>query len=310
MALSNKHRSWFRYQPVKWLIISVVVVLLVYLLWGRLSSDEAELFIPIDYSDTPTGLTITTPLLKGIEVHISGPKYLIKKVKFEKFRYTINLNEIVIGDNHIQIQKGHIGMPERITINSIHPPLLAMSVEKEIQKELPVMVAISGKPTTGFIVDDAVARPPSVVLRGAETILLPMEKAMTKPIDVGGLSASFKKEIVLDLPETVVADSSTATILSEIFIGEKIIIREFPDVPVVGLRATSGYNITPSTINIEVEGPLNSLERLHAENNVKAYVDLKSLEPGVYARPAVITLPLKTTLVGVSPEVFTVTIEE
>jgi hypothetical protein len=37
-------------------------------------------------------------------------------------------------------------------------------------------------------------------------------------------------------------------------------------------------------------------------------VELKNLSPGVYVRRATITLPVKTTLVKVEPELFTVKI--
>ena len=42
--------------------------------------------------------------------------------------------------------------------------------------------------------------------------------------------------------------------------------------------------------------------------NIAVSVDLKDLNPGRYECRASITLPVKTTLVAVDPEIFTVTI--
>ena len=49
-------------------------------------------------------------------------------------------------------------------------------------------------------------------------------------------------------------------------------------------------------------------DKLDNEKGIHVYVDLKSLKPGVYIRRATITLPVKTTLIGVKPEIFTVKI--
>jgi len=38
------------------------------------------------------------------------------------------------------------------------------------------------------------------------------------------------------------------------------------------------------------------------------YVDLKGLPPGTYVKRATITLPVKTALIGVTPEMFTIKI--
>lgn len=304
----TKHQAVFHYNNIKWLVLCLLFGVLIFLLWSRLSSEVVELFVPIDLGETPEGLAITNPLLKGVEVRINGPKYLIKTLTYRKLRCTVDLTGVKIGDNFIRIQKSHISIPKGITINSVNPPLLAVSIEKEICKELPVMVSFSGEPAAGFFVADAVARPSSVILRGPESVLEPIEKVMTKSIDIRGLSETLKKEIVLDLPEKLVADSPAGIILAEIFVEEETVIKEFPDMPVEGIDSPFEYSIIPSRINIKVEGPVNILEKLHTENNIKAYVNLKTLKPGVYVRPAVITLPLKTILVGVNPKIFTVTI--
>jgi YbbR domain-containing protein len=68
------------------------------------------------------------------------------------------------------------------------------------------------------------------------------------------------------------------------------------------------YSIMPPTINIEVKGPVNIIEKLHKDKGIEVYVDLKGLKHGVYVRRATITLPVKTTLIGVKPELFTVKI--
>ena len=153
------------------------------------------------------------------------------------------------------------------------------------------------------------AKPLSIHLRGPEQILNPIEEILTKPIDIKGLSASLKKEIALDLPENIEVVAHSGIILAEVVIEEKIVIKNITDIIVIGKGSTYDYSIKPAIIDIEVKGPENIIEKLLKETGVKVYVDLKGLNPGVYIRRATIPLPVKTTLIRVKPEIFTVKID-
>jgi len=222
----------------------------------------------------------------------------------------LDLSGVEVGIRSIPIDQDRIPLPKGISIVRVNPSFITVKVEKEIQKEVPVIISFSGKPAPGFIVSSATAKPSSVTLKGPESILAPVVKALSEPIDIKGLSESFKKEIALDLAEDLEGDSPSKLVLAEILIEEKIASRKFNDIPLEGKGTPHIYSITPPAINIEVQGPVNILEKLNTENGLKVYVDLKDLKPGVYVRRATITLPVKTTLVGVKPELFTVKIED
>lgn len=288
----------------------MVVSACVFLLWTCSSSYEADIFIPVDLGIMPEGLTITGPLKKGIELRVRGSKSVIETLPELKLQYVLDLPDIDVGVSSVPIDQDRIPLPKGVSIVKVNPSFLTIKVENEIQKEVPVIITFSGKPASGFIVAGAVAEPVSVILRGPASILAPIVKVKTKPIDINGLSESFKKEIALNLAEDLEVDSSSRLVLAEILIEEKIGTKIFNDIPVVGKGILSSYSITPPTISIEVQGPINILKKLNAENGLQVYVDLKGLKPGVYVRRAAITLPVKTTLVGAQPEIFTVKIED
>ena len=292
----------------KWIILCFFLGGCFFLLWYDSSFHETDIFIPIDFAKIPDGLSITSSPLKGIEVHIRCPESLVKTLSKIKSRYLLDLSDIDEGVNNIPIRKDGIKLPGGISIIDITPSFLTVKVEKEIKKGFPVIVSFSGKPASGFFAY-AVTNPSSVILKGPENILGPIEKIFTKPIDVNGLSESFKKEIALDLPEYVDIISFSGVILAEVFIEDQIVAREFKNIPVKGKDSTYTFSIAPPAIDIEVKGPLNILEKLYQENGLEVCIDLKGLKPGVYVRRASIILPVKTILVRVKPEIFTVKIE-
>lgn len=280
----------------------------IFLVWPYASVQEADIFIPVDSKNTPEGLIITNGPFTGIEVHVRGPKSIIRTLSEQKIHYLIDLSGVNIGVNVIPIHQAQIPLPDKISILKINPDSIIVKVENEIKKKLPVNISLTGKPAKGFVVAGAKADPMSVILRGSQDTLGRMEKVSTKPINIKGYSGSFKKEVALDLSENIKLVDSSKIILANVFIKEQLVTETFDNIPVQGDGGLYVYRITPPAITIKVKGPVNMMEDLNGSNGVRVYVDLKGLKPGDYNKRATITLPVKTTLIDAKPEIFKVKI--
>jgi len=300
--------SMLQIQNLKRSVLCFLLGVCLFLPGSCSSLQETVIFIPVDSGQIPAGLTITGPSLKGIEVYVRGPKSTIRILSDLKMRYVLDLSGVHVGINSIPIKKDLIILPKGISIVKINPMFLTLTIDNKIKKELPVKILFFGKPAAGFTVASAVSKPSSVILQGPESILGPMDKVLTKPIEIKGLSESFKKEVALDLVEDLEIISPSEIIFAEISIEEKIVTQKFFDVQVEGKNSPFSYLITPSAITIEVKGPVHIIEKLDTEKWITVYIDLKRLPPGTYVKRATITLPVKTALIGVTPEMFTVKI--
>lgn len=290
------------------LILFFFIGIGIFLLWPYVSIQEADVFIPVDTEKIPEGLIITNAPFTGIEVHVRGPKSIIRTLSDLKIQYTIDLSAVNIGVNIIPIQQARIPLPNGISILKINPDSITVKVENEIKKKLPVKISLTGKPAKGYMVVGAEAKPMSVTLRGSEDTLGRMDKVLTKPINIKGLSDSFKREVTLDLVENLKLVDSSKIILATVIINEQLTTITFDNIPVQGDGSLYVYRITPPVITIKVKGPVNVIEKLYGNNGVQVYVDLKGLKPGIYNKRATITLPVKTTLIDATPEIFIVKI--
>jgi len=290
------------------LILFFFIGIGMYLLWPYASIQEADLFIPVDSEKIPEGLIITNRPFTGLEIHVRGPKSIVRTLSDLKIRYTVDLSEIKIGVNIIPIHQDQIPLPKGISILKVNSDSITVRVENEIKKELPVNISLTGKPVKGFTVVGVKAEPMSVILRGSEDKLGQMDKVSTKPINIKGLSGSFKKEVALDLVENLTLVDASKIILANVFIKERMTTKIFDNIPVQGIGSLYEHRITPPVITITVKGTVNMIEKLHGSNGVQVYVDLKELKPGVYSKRATITLPVKTTLIDAKPEIFKVKI--
>ncbi len=300
--------SILNYRNLAGLILFFFVGIGIFLLWPYASIQEADIFIPVGTEQIPEGLIITNGPFTGIEVHVRGPKSILRTLSDLKIQYMIDLSGVKIGVNIIPIHQVRIPLPDGISILKINPDSITVKVENEIKKKLPVNISLTGKPAKGFMVVGVKARPMSVILRGSEDALSNMNKISTKPINIKGLSSSFKKEVALDLLENLKLVDSSKIILANVFIKEQLTTKTFDNIPVQGDGGLYVYRITPPAITIKVKGPVNMIEKLYEGNGIQVYVDLKGLTPGVYHKRATITLPVKTTLIDAKPESFKVKI--
>jgi YbbR domain-containing protein len=301
--------NFFRQKNIKWLAVCLAIGIFVYFFRPAASFDQTDILIPVNFDKIPSGLTLTGSSPKNIEVQVRGPKSIIKSIGNLKLHYSADLSDVSAGFNSIPVNLEHLRFPEKLTILNINPASLDVIADIELYKKVPVKVSYTGDPASSLFVADALAKPSSIILRGPETILRPMDKVLTKSVDVSGALQSFKKEITLDIPEEVDIVFPAEIIQAEIFLKEKLAIKKFSNIPVKGKNSKLSYSFTPVAIDIEIKGPVNILAKLKANDEIDVYVDLKGLKPGVYVRRATITLPVKTSLAGVEPEIFTVKID-
>ncbi len=298
----------FHQKKIKWLTACLAIGICVYFFRPSASLDETDILIPVGFDKTPSGLTITTFSPKNIEVRVRGPKSAIKGIYNMKLRYSADLSNVSAGHNSIPVNLEQVSFPKKISILNVTPAFIDIVADIEIYKKVPVKVFYTGVPASNLFVADALAKPSSLILRGPEKLLHPIEKISTKSVDINGALKSFKKEITLDLPEGIDIVFPTGVIHAEILLKEKLALKKFSNIPVKGKNTKYSYSITPLAIDIEIKGPVNILDKLKANDKINVYVDLKGLKPGIYVRRAIITLPVKTTLAGVEPEIFTVKI--
>jgi len=277
-------------------------------IWPCISFEEVEILIPVEVKNIPKGLTLTGPPFRNIEVHARCPVSMVNELFRSDISYLIDLSDVSVGINSIKIEQKRIAIPDKVSIISINPSFLAVRIDNEIVRQLPVEVAISGKPDAGFYIPRTLAEPSSVVLRGPEHILSKMEKVKTRPVNVSGFSESFKKETSFDIHEELHVVSPDKLTIAGIFIEEIIESRKFGDIPVKGKNTSYAYTITPPVINIEIHGTVNNLENLSVKDDIQVFIDLNGLEPGRYVRRASIIIPIKTTLVSAKPDKFIIKI--
>ena len=287
------------------LILGTLVVLLGAGLLFYEEQDEITLAIPVRFEHISHDL-IAVRNIPVLEARLKGPSRVLKALKDSQLFYKIDLSTAKPGPLFIKISHEMIKVPWRVSVLGIDPASFTTTIEKRMEKIVPIVADLNKDPASGYIISRVVAAPSTVRLTGPMSVLDKISAVRTTPVDVGGLTETIKKKVALNLNHNPhVQAIGNRLVEVEIVVTEKIIEKWLN----IAIQATGGnyrYVITPDRIEILIRGSMNTLKKLAQDNGIQVYVDLEGLKPGTYARRAVINPPLNTTLVEARPEVFTV----
>lgn len=282
---------------------------------------EDRLLLPVSFSSVPDGFVLTSFFSDRIEIKIRGQQKLIDQINKENIAYPVDLytdleldpagasTSIEPGVYMIPLIKKRIPVHPSIVIMEINPSYLSVKLERKLTKKFNILVPYTNKPATGHIALEAKTSPATVELAGAESIINAIETLKTKPLDLTGLSESFKKELPLDIDESLMIIASDPVITASVQIIRQLVAKRIENIPIKAVNCDGKPSISPAHITIEVKGAYDDLNKKDIEQQIFSYIDLKDLSPGVYVRNAFIDIPVGLIMTQAEPEVFTVKIK-
>ena len=252
--MSGKPIEYVRLKFIFGFIVGVLFFLSVVAVGYQFSEQTVDAFIPLRLVRIPEGLTPSNPILKGIEICLQGPRFFISRLGIAESAYDLDLSDPSEGEMIRNLRAEQLRIPAGLSILLMQPDRVTVFLEKQIQKQIPVIARFSGRPAAGFTIDDFVVKPPMVTVRGAQSVLASIQSVSSKPISVEDVSESFKLEIVLDMAEGLERVDGQGALSAEIGIAEQILMKQFSVLRVIGKEAGFRHAIMPEHVDIKVRG--------------------------------------------------------
>lgn len=299
-------------------LIFLSIVLLLFLPGCTTDPVETDLLLPVDFLNIPDDLVLTYFHTDKIEIRIQAHPELMDRINKENIRYPVDLytdlefdpagdsESIEPGAYLIPVEEKRIPLMAGIKLLNINPSYLNVQLEKKVSKTLKVIVPYTGEPAKGYIALEAATDPSSVELTGAASLIRSITELKTKPIDISNMNESFKKKIPLDLNNASIIPASDPIITVSVPIQQQLVTKTIDAIPIQVWNASTVVTIEPSHISVEIKGPFETLGKKETLDQIYAFIDLKGIKPGVYARHAYINIPVGLIMTDASPQVFTV----
>lgn len=280
-----------------------------------------DILLPVDFSNAPSHMMVTGFQTDKIVVRIKGQPGEIKAISARDIRYPADLytdlefdpagasQSIQSGNYVLPITKGRIPIDPDMILD-VSPSCLRVHLEKKISRTLPVRAVYTGSPAHGHISMEAACEPSLVKVTGPIAAVNALKEIQTKPISLDQAHASFQKKVPPNIEQSRLIKVFPDMILVTIPIQDKRVTRKIRALPVKVLCDGHRGSISPDTISITVKGPFSHVESKDMDKQIYAYIDIRDLAPGVYARHVTINIPVEMAMIQAEPRVFTVTIPE
>jgi len=249
-----------------------------------------------DPETVPLGFEAAPPVASPRRVTVRGPRSLVEQVDKVEARVWLRGSK-----SAIEAPVGLVALDAgggAVTGVDIVPATatVALSVEQLAEfRDVSIRVPAPGTPAAGYWISNITVEPAAVTVQGRPEIIRQMASVVeTLPVDVTGVKESFTRRVSLNLPEGVTvysAGTSGQTVLVQVevtpIIGGKTMQ---PKIEWLGLRSGYVVNITPSTVDVILSGPLPELQALQVED-VHVVVNLFGLGPGRFQVVPTVQLP-------------------
>ena len=306
-ASSNKrvHGAWIR-----WVILSVLLGAATVALISRTEKQEREIAIAVTFNNLSDDLLLMDAPRHSVRLLVSDTASSLQTIDAKETFCLVDLSGLGEGTHTLTVRSADVGLPKGVTLKSLLTPSLTIRLETVSQKTAEVIAILEGHPAPGFAVAAVSLQPNRILLKGTATMLADFDTVETRSINLEDASESFKKEVPLNLPEAIAVDPPIRFVVAHVEIKERIITRVLESIPVSIKGASAGRGIHPDAITLTVKGPEAIVKTIETNPAFAVTVDLSDLTTGSHSLKAVINLPVRTTLVRVSPEHFSVTISQ
>jgi len=307
--------NWFSsHQWAKDWGFKALALLFAMLMWYFVVGEDKvdmTVYVPIEITNLPQDLIIANQYKKRLEVTVSGPRGLVRTITNQHINRSIDLANAKPGTQIFQNKPANIKFPRGINIQRIQPANVTLTIDKLLERELPISAVITGEPAVGFRVITVSAKPSSISLKAPAETLKSTDFLPTKPVDLTGITGSFSKQVALDVIPEIEELVGESIITVNVTVQEKMIPREFVGIPIEFKHSgkSSAYRLSDRQVTVKTELPYRLSQTRTKIPRVTAMVDADTLPPGRHKLPVtVIPDTPGVTIAEVIPPTITVTI--
>lgn len=211
----------------------------------------------------------------------------------------------------VKLTPRYVKAPSRAHAVLFDPPEVTVTIDREVERDLPVKAVMAGVLPEGVQLEHAVCDPAAVRVRGAERRVLDLEQVRTVPVRLDGRYNSFKTHV--DIAEDgQLWETDPNRVAVEISLVERFAERRIERKLVRPLLAPDDnrvVKILPERVDVVLKGSPLRIENLDP-GDVYTYIDCSDLtESTNYEVPVRVDLPTGVQVEKIEPAVVQVTVK-
>lgn len=172
------------------LALAIALALWFFLSWStRERQSERVVEASVTY-DTANDMTVMDPV-RQIDVRVRGGSRRVRTLNPFLVNVLVELPQTGPGPVDVALVPEQVYVPEGVEVVSLDPNTLHLTLDRVIEKRLPVQVDLVGEPAAGATVGEPVAIPPAVSVRGPQSRIENVTLVRTRPVSLNGHAQTF-----------------------------------------------------------------------------------------------------------------------
>jgi YbbR domain-containing protein len=178
--------------------------------------------VPVEYSNFPKDLEISSDIVGTINVEARGPAGQLKSLQDARVAAVINFANVKApGERTFTLTKAEVDLPSGIDLVRTIPAQLRFRFERRVTRMVPVNIPFSGKMPAGFSIAQMDIEPPQLRIGGPESHVLGAVKLTSDPFDLSNITGNTEQTLSVYAPESEVRILSEPRVKVKIRVARK-----------------------------------------------------------------------------------------
>lgn len=234
--------------------------------------------VPVQLDNIPGDLALAENIAVALDVSVRGSALRTRDLRPGELSPRIDMFGMFEGENTVLLTADMINVPFGVTVESIDPPQLTISLEKRVRRDLLVNVVVEGSPREGYQIYDKLVEPATVPVSGPASRMEALSAIATEKVGVTGRRESLVRNVRVIPDDPTLRLEGATEVLVTIAIEERPINFQLQGIGVTVTGATSRVVVNPAVIGVVLQGPASVLANLTPENFI-ATIDVEGLAP-------------------------------
>jgi YbbR domain-containing protein len=182
------------------LALAIAVALWFFLSWEKRENQSERVIQASVTYNTVEDMIVLDPI-QQVDVRVRGDARRVRTLNPLLANVLVELESREPGLAEATLSPEQVFVPEGVRVVSVNPNTLQVSLDRVMTLQLPVEVTLVGEPAAGASVDDPVAIPPVVEVRGPESRLRETRSIQTRPVSLNGHAQTFEETASLVPPD-------------------------------------------------------------------------------------------------------------
>jgi YbbR domain-containing protein len=279
-------------------LLSLFLAVALWLAVGGEERTETNLNISLELANLSPNLMVTSEVPSNLQVRVAGPRGLIRALSQNRLTHSLDLAGVQAGRRSFPLGPESFSFSRGVQVTRVQPNPIILILTPTVTRTLPVQPVFLGRPPEGYEVKSVKTRPSKVEVKGPSDEIKELKFLPTVPLDLTSLVSPTTLATDLNFKDLQITRIKPEPILADVDIGPKTLKRTFEDVPVVPQPLSA--KLSPAKVTITLQGPWPQVKDLKPDD-IKAFVETKSLSSGRHRLKVEVQLPNGLTLERVSP---------